>query len=63
MRITVVGLGKIGLPLAVQFAASGHTVHGADVDPRTVETVNSGTAGGDRTGKCVAVLGRAEREA
>jgi nucleotide sugar dehydrogenase len=43
VRITVVGLGKIGLPLAVQFAASGHEVHGADVDPRTVETVNAGT--------------------
>ncbi len=43
MRVTVVGLGKIGLPLAVQFAASGHTVHGADVDPVTVQTVNEGT--------------------
>lgn len=42
MRITVVGLGKIGLPLAVQFAGRGHTVVGADVNPRTVETVNAG---------------------
>jgi len=40
--ITVVGLGKIGLPLAVQFASMGHTVHGADVNARTVETINSG---------------------
>lgn len=42
MRITVVGLGKIGLPLAVQFARSGHEVVGADIDPRVVTLVNSG---------------------
>ena len=44
MRITVVGLGKIGLPLAVQFARSGHEVLGADVNAATVETVNAGRA-------------------
>ena len=38
----MVGLGKIGLPLAVQFASRGHDVLGADVNARTVETVNSG---------------------
>ena len=42
MKITVVGLGKIGLPLAVQFASRGHEVLGADVNARTVETINSG---------------------
>ena len=42
MKITVVGLGKIGLPLAVQFASRGHVVLGADVDAPTVATVNSG---------------------
>lgn len=42
MRIAVVALGKIGLPLAVQFAAKGHRVVGADVNPRTVELVNRG---------------------
>ena len=42
MRITVVALGKIGLPLAVQFARSGHTVVGADIDQRTVDLVNAG---------------------
>ena len=41
MRITVVGLGKIGLPLAVQFARSGHDVIGADVNARVVEQVNA----------------------
>ncbi|MDN5726502.1 MAG: nucleotide sugar dehydrogenase [Propionibacteriales bacterium] len=42
MKITVVGLGKIGLPLAVQFAKSGHEVFGADVNPEVVESVNAG---------------------
>lgn len=42
MTITVVALGKIGLPLAVQFAGMGYTVIGADVNPQTVELVNAG---------------------
>ncbi|BCJ42944.1 nucleotide sugar dehydrogenase [Actinoplanes ianthinogenes] len=42
MRICVVGLGKIGLPLAVQFAGKGHTVLGADVAEPTVRSVNEG---------------------
>ena len=42
MQICVVALGKIGLPLAVQFAAKGHTVVGADIDERVVDLVNSG---------------------
>ncbi|MBO0979390.1 nucleotide sugar dehydrogenase [Microbacterium sp. SD291] len=42
MRIAVVALGKIGLPLAVQFAASGHEVIGVDVNPTAVETINAG---------------------
>lgn len=41
MRITVVGLGKIGLPLAVQFAKSGHEVFGADVSDAVVAKVNA----------------------
>lgn len=43
MKIAVVALGKIGLPLAVQFADRGHEVIGADVNPHTVELVNAGT--------------------
>ena len=42
MKITVVALGKIGLPLAVQFARKGHSVIGADVIVKTVELVNAG---------------------
>ncbi len=42
VRVTVVGLGKIGLPLAVQFARSGAEVFGADVNAATVATINAG---------------------
>lgn len=42
MTITVVGLGKIGLPLAVQFASRGQRVIGADVNPWVVDQVNAG---------------------
>ncbi len=42
MKITLVGLGKIGLPLAVQFASRGHEVLGADVNSVTVDLVNAG---------------------
>lgn len=42
MRICVIGLGKIGLPLAVQYAMKGHDVIGADVNPTTVASVNDG---------------------
>ncbi len=43
MHIAVVGLGKIGLPLAVQFAYAGHDVLGVDVQRSVVDQVNSGT--------------------
>ena len=42
MNITVVGLGKIGLPLAVQFANKKFKVFGADINSETVEMVNKG---------------------
>ena len=41
MKVCVVALGKIGLPLAVQFARKGHQVIGADVNAATVAQVNS----------------------
>ena len=40
--VAVVGLGKVGLPLAAQFAQSGKTVVGCDTNPQVVATVNSG---------------------
>ncbi|KGN40906.1 nucleotide sugar dehydrogenase [Knoellia aerolata DSM 18566] len=38
----MIALGKIGLPLAVQFASKGHDVVGVDVNARTVQSVNEG---------------------
>jgi UDP-N-acetyl-D-glucosamine dehydrogenase len=43
MRITTVGLGKIGLPLAVHYSRKGHSVIGADISEETVDLVNNGT--------------------
>jgi nucleotide sugar dehydrogenase len=42
MKIAVIALGKIGLPLAVQFASKGHDVIGVDVNQTTVDLVNEG---------------------
>lgn len=40
MRVAVVAMGKIGLPLAVQFASSGQEVIGVDVNEKTVDLIN-----------------------
>lgn len=42
MRIAVVGLGHIGLPLAVQYASRGHEVVGCDIDDGIVAAINEG---------------------
>lgn len=42
MKICVVGLGKIGLPIAVQFASKGCRVVGADINRDLVDLVNTG---------------------
>lgn len=43
-RVAVIGLGKIGLPLAVQYAKSGFDVVGVDIDSKRVASVNKGIA-------------------
>ena len=42
MTVTVVGAGKMGLPLACQFAERGATVIACDVNPAVVEAINQG---------------------
>ncbi len=42
--ISVVGLGKLGAPMAACFAAKGFRVIGVDVDARKVEALNRGRA-------------------
>ena len=41
MKIAVIAMGKIGLPLAVQFADMGHEVIGVDVQAAVVDKVNA----------------------
>ncbi len=41
-RISVIGLGYIGLPTAALFAARGTRVLGVDVGPGVVDTINAG---------------------
>jgi UDP-N-acetyl-D-glucosamine dehydrogenase len=40
--VAIIGLGYVGLPLAVAFAESGFSVVGIDVDPVKVDAVNQG---------------------
>ncbi len=42
MKIGIIGLGYVGLPLAVAFAESGHQVVGLDADARKIESLNQG---------------------
>jgi nucleotide sugar dehydrogenase len=54
-RVAVVGLGKIGLPVAAQLAGKGHVVIGADVDAAAVASVTAGTSHVDEPGLAEAV--------
>jgi UDP-N-acetyl-D-glucosamine dehydrogenase len=42
VKIAVIGLGYVGLPLSLQFARSGVTVLGLDIDPAKVKSLNAG---------------------
>lgn len=44
MRICVIGLGKIGLPLAAQYAGKGFQVIGCDVNREIVDSVTKGVS-------------------
>jgi len=41
-RVGIVGLGYVGLPLAVEFAKAGYTVTGIDVSAEKIRSVNAG---------------------
>ena len=41
-KISVIGLGYVGLPLSLQFARSGISVLGLDLDPSKVKAINAG---------------------
>lgn len=42
MNVAILGLGYVGLPLALQFAESGVNVLGLDIDPEKVDAVAAG---------------------
>ncbi|MGE0570097.1 MAG: nucleotide sugar dehydrogenase [Dehalococcoidia bacterium] len=42
MNVAVIGIGRIGLPVATGIAARGHSVVGCDIDERRVAAVNRG---------------------
>src|SRR5690348_6827670 len=44
MRLSVIGLGKLGAPMAAVLAEKGHTVVGVDVNPGAVHAINQGRA-------------------
>src|SRR6202140_133323 len=44
IRAGVIGLGYVGLPLAVELARAGYSVVGLDVDERKVEAIERGTS-------------------
>jgi UDP-N-acetyl-D-galactosamine dehydrogenase len=47
-RVAVIGLGYVGLPLAVAFAQAGHRVTGFDIDHWRIDELRGGV---DRTGE------------
>jgi UDP-N-acetyl-D-glucosamine dehydrogenase len=42
MKIAIIGQGYVGLPLSIQFARSGVTVLGLDIDTQKIGTLNAG---------------------
>ena len=42
MNVAVIGIGRIGLPVAAKMASNGHTVFGCDINAERVAMVNRG---------------------
>ena len=43
-KICIVGLGYIGLPTAAVLGSRGYNIHGVEINPETIEAINSGKA-------------------
>ena len=43
MKLSVVGIGRVGLPLSLYFASRGVTTYGIDVDRQKIQLLLSGT--------------------
>jgi UDPglucose 6-dehydrogenase len=61
MHISVVGLGKLGAPLAAVLADRGHHVIGVDSSPDTVKAINEGRAPVQEPGLDTLVAARRSR--
>ena len=44
MKVTVIGQGYVGLPLAISIANAGHEVIGFDLNSKIIEQLNSGVS-------------------
>ena len=42
-KIGVIGLGYVGLPLAIEFVQAGFNVVGIDIDKKKTDLINNGT--------------------
>jgi len=61
MRIAVIGLGKLGAPLAAVMASKGHDVLGIDINPSAVGLLNDGLAPVEEPGLQALVSASRER--
>ena len=44
MKLSIIGLGKLGAPMSAVMAHKGHTVVGVDINPRHVKAIQEGRA-------------------
>jgi UDP-N-acetyl-D-glucosamine dehydrogenase len=42
VRVGIIGLGYVGLPLAVVFGEAGYKITGIDLDPSKIDAINRG---------------------
>ena len=42
-KITIVGLGYVGLPTALSFCKKGFKINGYDIDKKLIDSLNSGS--------------------
>jgi UDPglucose 6-dehydrogenase len=61
MKLSIIGLGKLGSPMAAVMAHKGHTVIGVDLNPAFVSALQQGRAPVNETGLTEMIHGNRER--
>jgi UDPglucose 6-dehydrogenase len=61
MKLSIIGLGKLGSPMAAVMAHKGHTVIGVDLNPAFVAALQHGRAPVNETGLAEMIHGNRER--